>query len=103
MSIFDFLGGMPQPSKNPAKNARHRETAVKYVLIKIARIDGLLQAANRNAVKRPGVARKLFDRIISDIEELQELERNFPDLMEPHPNELLAQIKNTKNLKAQRT
>jgi hypothetical protein len=90
-------------SKNPKRNVRRRETAVKFALIKIARIDGLLQAARANTVERPGVARKLFDRILSDIEELCELEENFPDLLEPHPRELIAQIEYTKSITAQRT
>jgi len=90
-------------SKNPKRNVRRRETAVKFALVKIARIDGLLQAANRNAVKRPGVARKLFDRVRSDVEELCELEENFPDLLDPRPRELLAQIEYTKTNTAQRT
>ena len=90
-------------SKNPKRNVRRRETAVKFALVKILRINALLQVANANAVKRPGVARRLFDRILSDIEELCELEENFPDLLDPHPRGLMAQIEYTKSITAQRT
>ena len=97
MALFDFLRVLPRPSKDPVRNARRRELAAKFADVKILWLNAGVKLAY--ITRNPRMAEKLYDRILEGIGELCELERNFPGLLDPHPDELMAMIEKTKRIR----
>ncbi|GEM_PF-3574155 len=97
MALFDFLRVLPRPTKDPVKNARQRDLAAKFVDVKILWLNAGINLAY--VTRNPYVAEKLYDKILVGIEELCELERNFPGLLDPPPEELMAMIEKTKQIR----